>query len=229
MMSLCNRSMLLVCVLLLSNGCSQLPVQAPAAKADPATLAQYEVANQRYVDLVAEVEQKPDPTRLKTLREHYVTTSFYQPYVMTERTLSSSMFEAIANKDWPGCLQQAERLLRHNYISLNAHYGAMVCQFESGQPEKGEYHQEVLDSLMAAIWESGDGKSPETAFFCTSTTELYAFVQLHGFDVKGQGLIWHNEKPYDRMTIHNPRDGHEFDWYFDISAQMAKGFSVPEL
>lgn len=229
MISLLSRGMLWLGLLLLINGCSQLPDQTSAAEADPAALAQHEVANQRYFDLVAEIEQRPDPARLKTLREHYVTTSFYQPYFMAERTLSSSMFEAIANKDWPDCLQQADRLLRHNYISLNAHYGAMVCQFESGQPEKGEYHQEVLDSLMAAIWESGDGKSPETAFFCTSTTELYAFVQLHGFDVKGQGLIWHNEKPYDRMIIHNPRDGHEFDWFFDISAQMAKGFSVPEL
>lgn len=228
MMSLLNRSMLLVCGLLLLNGCSQLSAPAPATKVDPALLAQYEAANQRYFDLVAEIEQLPDPARLKRLREHYVTTSFYQPYFMVERTLSSTMFEAIANKDWQHCLQQTDRLLRHNYISLNAHYGAMVCQFESGQQEKGEYHQEVLDSLMTAIWESGDGKSPETAFFCTSTTELYAFVQLHGFDVKGQGLIWHNEKPYDRMTIHNPRDGQEFAWYFDISAQMAKGFSVPE-
>lgn len=211
------------------SGCSQLPNGNRNGTLSDEEHARQLVANQQYLDLVAEIKRTPDPARLKLLREYYVQTSYYNPYLLLENAWSIKTFDAIANKNWSDCLAHTDSILARNYISLNAHYGAMVCNFESKNVDKGEYHQEVLDSLMVAIWQTGDGKSPESAFFCTSTVELYAFVNLHGFNVKGQALVWVNNKPYDKMEIVNPRDEHEFTWYFDISSQAAKGFSVPEL
>ena len=199
-------------------------VARAARRSLAAQQAQQDAADQQYQILLADAQQAPEPRRLSLLREAYIKTSAYKPYQMAERAISSLMFEAIAKKDWQQCLSHTSKLLAEQFISLNGHYGAMVCQFESGNTEQGEYHQEVLDGLMAAIWQSGDGKTPETAFFCTSTTELYAFINLHGFNAKAQALVWHEEQPYDVMTIVNPRDEHEFTWYFNINAQMARGF-----
>jgi hypothetical protein len=217
---------ILTALLLLLSGCAQQPEpqQAAAPAMSAAQQAQQQAADQQYQLLLADAQQAPEPRRLSLLREAYIKTSAYKPYHMSERAISSLMFEAIAKKDWQQCLSHTSKLLAEQFISLNGHYGAMVCQFESGNTEQGEYHQEVLDSLVAAIWQSGDGKTPETAFFCTSTTELYAFINLHGFNAKAQALVWHEEQPYDLMTIVNPRDEHEFSWYFNISAQMARGF-----
>ncbi len=228
---------ILTALLLLLSGCAQqLQSQQGAAAAmsasppmsatplmSAAQRAQQDAADQHYQLLLSEVQQAPEPRRLASLRQAYTKTSAYRPYSMVERALSSLMFEAIAKKDWQQCLSHTTKLLAEQFISLNGHYGAMVCQFESGNTEQGEYHQEVLDGLMAAIWQSGDGKTPETAFFCTSTTELYTFINLHGFNAKAQALVWHQEQPFDLMTIVNPRDEHEFNWYFNISAQMARG------
>jgi len=220
------RISILTALLLLLSGCAQQPEpqQAAMPAMSVAQQAQQEAADQQYQLLLADAQQAPEPRRLALLREAYIKTSVYKPYQMAESAISSLMFEAIAKKDWQQCLSHTSKLLAEQFISLNGHYGAMVCQFESGNTEKGEYHQEVLDGLMAAIWQSGDGKTPETAFFCTSTTELYAFINLHGFNAKAQALVWHEEQPYDLMTIVNPRDEHEFTWYFNISAQMARGF-----
>lgn len=216
---------ILTALLLLLSGCAQQPEQQQAATPamSAAQKAQQDAADQHYQLLLADAQQAPEPRRLSLLREAYIKTSAYKPYHMAERAISSLMFEAIAKKDWQQCLSHTAKLLAEQFISLNGHYGAMVCQFESGNTEQGEYHQEVLDGLMAAIWQSGDGKTPETAFFCTSTTELYAFINLHGFNAKAQALVWHQEQPFDLMTIINPRDEHEFNWYFNISAQMARG------
>lgn len=217
---------ILTALLLLLSGCAQQPEpqQAATPAMSAAQKAQQDAADQHYQLLLADAQQAPEPRRLSLLREAYIKTSAYKPYHMAERAISSLMFEAIAKKDWQQCLSHTSNLLAEQFISLNGHYGAMICQFESGNTEQGEYHQEVLDGLMAAIWQSGDGKTPETAFFCTSTTELYAFINLHGFNAKAQALVWHEEQPYDLMTIVNPRDEHEFSWYFNISAQMARGF-----
>ncbi len=205
-------------------GCQSTPEREHTVKRSPLSAAQM-ATDEQYASLIADIKAGPDPARLKTLREHYVNTSYYQPYNMAEFTLGASMFAAISAKDWAGCLAQSATLLANNYISLNGHYGAMVCQLERGEQQQGEYHQEVLDSLVSAIWLSGDGKTAETAFFITSTAELYTFVQMHGLEVTQQALAWHNETPYDVMTILNPRDNTEFTWYFDISAQMNKGFA----
>lgn len=213
-------------LLLLITGCAQQVVNQQQADAPAKSAAQHtqqQAADQQYQQLLAEAQLAPEPRRLSILREAYTKTSAYKPYSMAERAVSGLMFEAIAKRDWQQCLKHTSTLLTAQFISLNGHYGAMVCQFESGNTEQGEYHQEVLDALMAAIWQSGDGKTPETAFFCTSTTELYAFINLHGFNAKAQALVWHEEQPYDLMTIVNPRDEHEFSWYFNISAQMARG------
>lgn len=202
--------------------CSQVPNKTPTPADVAGGQEQTVGADQQYAELVAEFKQQPTTEAANKLRQQYIQTSYYQPYTVAEQMRSAAMFEAIANKNWPQCIETSQLILADNYTSLNAHYGAMVCEFESANIKLGEYHQQSLDSLIAAIWLSGDGKSAETAFFCMSTAELYAFVQLHGFEVTGQRLRWIDNTPFDHMTIHNPRDGYQFDWFFNISEQMAK-------
>ncbi|MCF4009742.1 DUF4919 domain-containing protein [Rheinheimera sp. UJ63] len=225
-MQVCRAARTLWVVLMLQIvGCSQVSTYP----LDPLQQQRLAQANLQYKSLIADIEQSPDPARLATLRKHYISTSFYQPHTMTERVLSTAMFDAIKQQQWQDCLLQSDKILKTNYISLNGHYGAMLCHLESQQQPQGEYHQEVLDSLMAAIWQSGDGKSTASAFQATSTTELYTFIQMHGLDIQAQALLWQDDTPYDVMTIVNPRDGTEFVWYFDISAQMLRSKSTAGL
>lgn len=216
-----SRYWLMLPVLLLA-ACSQVPDIAPTQPGAVRGQEQTVGADKYYAQRVAEFKQQPTVDTAKVLREQYIQTSYYQPYTVAEQMRSAAMFEAIANKNWAQCLESTQLILADNYTSLNAHYGAMVCEFESKNIQQGEYHQQMLDSLIAAIWLSGDGKSAETAFTSISTAELYAFVQLHGFEVTGQRLRWIDNTPFDHMTINNPRDGYQFDWFFNISTQMAK-------
>lgn len=159
------------------------------------------------------------------LRETYVLTSLYNPYFGPERSLSQAMFDGMTEENWAVCLESSNKILDANYISLNAHYGAMVCSIESGDKDGGIYHKYVLEGLLDAIWATGDGKSTETAFFCTSTSELQAFIQLHALQTESQALVHSEGKSFDVMEVKDPESEEAFTWYFDISAQWALGFN----
>jgi hypothetical protein len=179
---------------------------------------------QRYEELVELVQGFASQEEFMELREVYVYTKQYSPYMGPERRLLGDMFDAINASDYAVCLSVADEILDFNYISLSAHYGAMICSYAAEYQERGDFHEYVLDGLLDAIWASGDGQSKASAFYCTSTTELQAFIQLHGLTTVDQALVHEDGRSYDLMSVRDPQDEAEFDWYFDITAQWTFGF-----
>jgi len=207
-----------VLVLILISACSTTQEVEPKNQIDHAKY------NARYNELITVIKRAATLGNFKELRDVYVLTSHYHPYGSPERSFSKAMFEGIGSKNWKACLENTHKILKFNYISLNAHYGAMVCSYESDNEKQGEYHKYVLNGLLDAIWATGDGKSKETAFFSTSTLELQAFINLHGLETVDQALVRDEGKIYDLMGVRDPKKDEEFKWYFDISAQWALGF-----
>ncbi len=153
----------------------------------------------------------------------YPLTSNYNPYASAEQTQKLVAFEHMENKQWDACLRATDIILDENYTSLTGHYGAMVCHYEQGQQAQGEFHNALLDGFIDAVWRSGDGRTPATAFYITSSNDLYAFVQMHGFIVTSQSLVYHEERPMDAISVENPETGEEATWYFDVTAQFRRG------
>ena len=219
-MSRCVMSRhLSVLLIALLSACASVPQGSSAANFAP-----YDA---RYHELIETVKALATTAQFEELRQVYVKTSYYNPYTGSERALSQLMFEAMESQNWQACLDNANEILDTNYISINAHYGAMVCSFESGNEDAGVYHKYVLDGLVGAVWAGGNGKSMKTAFFCTGTTELYAFINLHDFKVVGQALVHNQGRSYDVMELES-RGGRIFNWYFDITAQWTRGMEGVE-
>jgi len=90
----------------------------------------------------------------------YPLTTKYSPYGNVEQAQKLVAFASMEEQDWDACLHATKLILEENYTSITGHYGALVCHFESGQQENGEYHNAMLDGFIDAIWRSGDGKNP---------------------------------------------------------------------
>ena len=180
--------------------------------------------DRRYNELIENVKEGATLEQFEELRQTYVHTSYYQPYLSAERGLTETMFAAMEGNDTGTCLEDAQKILAENYISLNAHFAALVCNTESGAEKQGDFHRYVLDGLLEAIWASGDGQSTENAFFCTSTTELYAFLNLTGYKASGQALVNSKDGIFDVMTVTELDSGKEVQLYFDVGAMWARGF-----
>jgi hypothetical protein len=68
---------------------------------------------------------------------------------------------------------------------------------------------------VAKIMARADGASPETAYRVSSIRDEYEIVRALGFQVKSQALVV-RKKPYDMLTVVDPKDGSTREIWFDI-------------
>ncbi len=173
----------------------------------------------RYEILLDRVKKQPDLASIIALRQVSILSDRYPINTTTEQTLNQQLFKALANGNWSLCLEKANALLAHNYISLNGHYGAMACSVESGEIAQGQYHQSLLNMLLEAIWTTGNGESLRSAFLSTNTIEIDAFIEFHGLELVHRTLMQNEGKVFDLTTLKDPKSGEQFNWYFEISTE----------
>jgi predicted RNA-binding protein associated with RNAse of E/G family len=74
---------------------------------------------------------------------------------------------------------------------------------------------------IARIMARADGGSPETAYRVSSVRDEYEIVRALGLEVKSQALVF-RKKPYDILTVVDPKDGSTRDLWFDIGKFFGK-------
>ncbi len=184
----------------------------------------YAKADKDYNALVAKFKrQEGSSLDFDTIVRIYPLTSNYSPYANVEQAQKLLAFESMERKNWEDCLIATSLILEENYTSLTGHYGAMVCHSELRQSDLSQYHNVMLDGFMDAIWRSGDGRTPATALYITSTNDLYAFVQLNGLIATSQSLVYYEQRPIDAIQVEDPQTMQESTWYFDVTAQFRRG------
>ena len=207
----------IICVMaLLVNGVVQIDQEETKTK-------DYSAANARYEELVEQLKADVSSVDFDVLRRIYVKTEYYAPYSSSETKDTANMNEGINEEDWGKCLESATRILSYSYISLDAHYGAMICSRNSNDTQSGDFHESVLDGLLESIWVSGDGRSPETAFFCTSLQERWAFLGMHGLVYNVKELEVHDGLYFDVVHVTNLADSSQFKLYFDVTTPLRRG------
>jgi len=173
----------------------------------------------RYHVLVKAIKANPALPAITELRQVYMLTDRYKMNIATEKAIEDSLFEAMTTDKWSQCLQRAHQVIEHNYLSLNGHYAAMACSFETGKLAQGQYHESLLNMLLEAMWMSGDGESISTAFLSTTSVEITAFIEFHGFEIIQRVSHQKSANTIEVVTLKDPENGELFDWYFNIATQ----------
>jgi hypothetical protein len=184
----------------------------------------YTKADEDYNAFIAKfMRAEPQASDFDAIVRLYPLTTKYSPYGKVEQIQKLVAFESMEQENWEACLQATNIILDDNYTSLTGHYGAMICHSQAGERLVGEYHNSMLDGFIDAILRSGDGQTPSTAFYITSTNDLHSFVQLNGMVATGQSLVYHEQRPMDVIEVQDPETGQKNTWYFDVTAQFRRG------
>lgn len=212
---------------LLFWGCantSSNSVQRSQADTSPRQIINYRQADQDYQKLVLALKNSNAPPQVfDSIIRIYPLTSKYDPYDGVEQAQKLVANSSMDTKNWRQCLMATNAILNDNFTSLTGHYGAMVCHLESGNQQQGNFHKKMLDGFMDAVWRSGNGQSPSSAFYVTSANDLYAFIQLQNHIAVGQSLVYVDDKPIHSMSVTNLKNKKESTWYFDVTAPFRKG------
>jgi Domain of unknown function (DUF4919) len=201
-------------LILLLAGATLVVAQQPVPSPTPAPVAPSEAA--AAYDALLEKVKKSDPAvDFQALRLAYTETKAYGPYG-GDAEARKNMFAALRANEYSKVLDRAMEILSHNYMDIMGHFGAFVANRELGHADKSTYHRYVFEGLVNSIKNSGDGKTPETAFVVISTDEEYALFNYLGLRPSGQALIKDKGHSFDKMTAVDPKTNASVVYYFNI-------------
>ena len=152
----------------------------------------------------------------KELRFAYTETPQYNPYAGIKFKTGAAMLTAVNNKEYKKALEYAEKILKEDYVDIDAHMVASTAYKETGNQEKADYHWAIANILFLSMLDGGNGNKLETAIEVISVDEEYSFLNLSGLEKRSQALLQANGHNYDRLTVVDPVSSKTFEMYFCI-------------
>jgi hypothetical protein len=194
-----KKHILILCLAALT-ACSSVPVDYELK--DP-MLRQQEAANARYELAVDQLKSGDFSLDFEQFRFNFARTRYYAPFDAGLQEALKAIDSSLELGQPSICMQIAERALERNYTDLGLHLGAARCALALQDTSTVELHKEIFTGLLKSIAQSGDGKSPETAFRCISDLEWRTFLEM-------QGQVIDNET------------GKEITVYVDVSVSLTE-------
>ena len=191
-----------------------LMILLPAARAA-------ETSAPGYDEMVARLKAGDTSIDLAALRDAYAKSPRYDPYQSEAARLKATLFDAFAAKDCPRATDIAAKILEASYVNIDAHLIAGRCYGDMGDTKRADFHQAIARGLLAAIAQSGDGESPETAFVVIAVEEEASFLRAQGYEVSEQALVNHAGRRIDRIEATDADTGDAIVVFFDIERPLS--------
>ncbi|MBI2266265.1 MAG: DUF4919 domain-containing protein [Armatimonadetes bacterium] len=163
-----------------------------------------EKAPDQYEVLLERLKAGKGTVDFKDLRMAYADTPGYDPYGTGKDNVRKQMFTALKEKKYENALQHAESILKNTYVDIDAHIVSVEAYEALGKPEQAGRHKQIARGLIGSILESGNGKSPETAFPVIFVHEEYLVLSILRLQPKSQSLVTVQGHSYDKLeTVHS--------------------------
>lgn len=169
-----------------------------------------------YQRLLAEAQQLSFTLDFDKLRRAFVASPEYSPLGGARLKGIHEAYQSVQKDDFEACLTYVDQVLENNYMSLEAHMIGRLCSNRMKRLEREDYHGYMVEGLMEAIENSGDGKAMDSAFQTISASELWGFVRLKGWQVLEESIIHGGDGIYDKVQVRELASGAEYPLYFEV-------------
>jgi hypothetical protein len=168
-----------------------------------------------YPALLSRVRQRDLTVDFGALRRAYAQTANYHPEDPAMGALRREMDRDFDSGDRAGAVQIAKHVLALDYVDIEAHR-----VLERSGASCADFHRTVADRLTQSILDSGDGKSPATAYSVLSTDEEYAVLDRLALQAAAQSLVERDGHHYDVLLVLRDK-GKPFEIYFNVDLPLA--------
>jgi hypothetical protein len=175
----------------------------------------------KYQDLVARAEQGDATLDYTALRLSYADADTYDPYAMKTQALFSQAWQAFQAKDCKTALEKIDEFLKVNYVTIPLHFVRSDCLKQAGDDAGAAREEAIGRGLATSLMNSGDGKTPATAYVVVTLSEEGFVETALGFHEAQQALIQDNGHVYDQITGPDEKTGETRSAYFDVGALFA--------
>ncbi len=154
------------------------------------------------------------------LRRAYAASSRYLPYDRNSDAIIARAGRLIRAKDYRGAMEQADKALARNYANMRAHLVRAFAARKLGDEKTRAFHDRVYAGLYLSLLASGDGKSPETAYWTINIDEQNEMLWTMKLRKTGQSLVRRKSGIYDRITAVSRETGKPVVLFFDVTGAL---------
>jgi len=169
-----------------------------------------------YSELLSAAKEHPETADFTALRLAFTTTDAYNPNLSPDPSIGKLFRE---NKV-EAAVEAVGKSLEQNYIKIQTHMMAADVYRKLNLETKVAYHGTWVTGLLRSIFDSGNGRSFETAFVVIETGEEYALLGVLGAQLTRQSLVQHDRHQFDVMDVTNAKTGQALRMYFNIDTPM---------
>jgi hypothetical protein len=176
-----------------------------------------------YAALVTAARDGDPGVDYTVMRQTYTQTPDYDPLGKKTDGLMRDAQAAYIAKDCKTALGKFKMAITFNFTLSDAHALSADCLELQGD-KKGEAREEAIaQGLFSSILISGDGKSPNTAFWVVTRHEEEEILAVAGLDGKGQATLTTKAGPVDKFATTDAKTGKKGALYFNVSALAVSG------
>src|SRR5581483_8487391 len=132
-------------------------------------------ATDDYRSLVQRAKVGDQTVNFRDLRFDYMDSQDYEKGSDTEAQ-KKTMWAALKEHNVKDALTNADAVLAGDYADIDAHFVEYVSHRELKEAELSDLHHSIFQGLLRSITDSGDGKTPETAFQVIEVHEEYVVL-----------------------------------------------------
>ncbi len=155
----------------------------------------------------------------------------YNPYGSSDE--EKIFFDFYKQQKYTEAIPHGEAALKENPVNLKLLFRMLVCHHQLGDKENAKKYARMYFPLLNVIYQSGDGRSIETAFVVISVADEYEILSDLQLSITKQALVGET----DVLTIdkkgQKPKKGEEKikELYFNVSIpfeHLSKSFEKKE-
>ncbi len=175
-------------------------------------------APDKYQTLLARLKQGDMTVDFLELRRAYADSTEYTDGPAPDQT--EALISAFNKGDFNQAIEHAKKVLELHYLDIEAHQISFLAYREMHIQEEAEFHLRISLGLIKAFFQTGDGKSRETAWEMLSTHEEYVILHVLGLKKDKQTLIQAGKHSFDELEASNPKTGQKVTLYFNIDKPL---------
>ncbi len=167
-----------------------------------------------YFQLVEKLRKGDKDVNFGELRRAFVNwlNTLPDSYKFPDR---SEMIKAFEAEDHAKAVKLAEEIIDYEFINAGV-LGAMADAYKKiDNKEKAALYEDLSHRARHGLFLSGDGKTPETAYYVMSIPEEYRVMRELGYTVSMQSLSSINGQAYDVLSGKDSK-GNSVNVYFNI-------------
>lgn len=169
-----------------------------------------------YAALVTAAKDGDPGVDYTVMRQTYTQTADYDPFGKKTDGLMHDAQAAYIAGDCKTALAKFQMAIAFNFTLSDAHALSADCLEKAGDKKGEAREQTIAQGLFNSIIASGDGKSPQTAFWVVTRHEEAVIFALGGLNAKGQNTLSTAQGSVDQFAATDEK-GNKSTLYFNVS------------